>query len=59
MLRQFGWNGVCFCASKEGAAKVLVNIKKHKERAKRKKNVYGGEEEDYEEVSALDRIRTN
>jgi ribosomal RNA-processing protein 12 len=59
MLRRFGWNGVYFCAGEEEATKVLVNIKKRKEWAKRKKNVYGGEEEDYEEVSALDRIGTD
>lgn len=38
MLRRFGWDEVYSCASEEEAAKVLVNIKKRKERAKRKKN---------------------
>ncbi|KAG6850944.1 hypothetical protein H0H93_005813 [Arthromyces matolae] len=37
MLRRFGWDAVYACAGEEEAAKVLVNIKKRKERAKRKK----------------------
>ncbi|KAJ7163578.1 armadillo-type protein [Mycena crocata] len=37
MLRRFGWEEVYGCAGEEEAAKVLVNIKKRKERAKRKK----------------------
>ncbi|KAL0956351.1 hypothetical protein HGRIS_002501 [Hohenbuehelia grisea] len=37
MLRRFGWDEVYGCADKEEAAKVLVNIKKRKERAKRKR----------------------
>jgi hypothetical protein len=49
MLRRFGWNDVYSCAGEEEAAKVLVNIKKRKERAKRKKNGRG--EEEGEEVS--------
>jgi len=36
------------CAGEEEAAKVLVNIKKRKERAKRKKNAHGEEEDDEE-----------
>ena len=50
MLRRFGWNDVYSCAGEEEAAKVLVNIKKRKERAKRRKNARG-EEEGNEEVS--------
>lgn len=50
MLRRFGWNEVYSCAGEEGAAKVLVNIKKRKERAKRKKNAHD-EEEGSQEVS--------
>jgi len=46
MLRRFGWNDVYSCAGEEEAAKVLVNIKKRKERAKRKKNAHGEEEDD-------------
>ncbi|KAG6900495.1 hypothetical protein C0993_009805 [Termitomyces sp. T159_Od127] len=37
MLRRFGWDEIYSCAGQEEAAKVLVNIKKRKERAKRKK----------------------
>jgi ribosomal RNA-processing protein 12 len=37
MLRRFGWNDVYSCAGEEDAAKVLVNIKKRKDRAKKKK----------------------
>lgn len=37
MLRRFGWDEVYGCAGDEEASKVLTNIKKRKERAKRKK----------------------
>ncbi|KAI6040319.1 armadillo-type protein [Pisolithus marmoratus] len=37
MIRRFGWEDVYSAAGQEEAAKVLVNIKKRKERAKRKK----------------------
>lgn len=37
MIRRFGWNDVYQAAGEDQAAKVLVNIKKRKERAKRKK----------------------
>ncbi|CAA7261659.1 unnamed protein product [Cyclocybe aegerita] len=37
MLRRFSWDEVYSCARDEEASKVLVNIKKRKERAKRKK----------------------
>lgn len=49
MLRRFGWDEVYACAGEDEAAKVLVNIKKRKERAKRKKSQEKGEED--EEVS--------
>jgi ribosomal RNA-processing protein 12 len=52
MLRRFGWEDVYACAGEEEASKVLVNIKKRKERAKRKKATRGQDEED-EEVSIL------
>ncbi|KAJ7647107.1 armadillo-type protein [Roridomyces roridus] len=45
MLRRFGWDEVYGCAGEEEAKKVLVNIKKRKERAKRKK-ANGKDEED-------------
>ncbi|KDQ57624.1 hypothetical protein JAAARDRAFT_35316 [Jaapia argillacea MUCL 33604] len=37
MIRRFGFEEVYACAGEEDAAKVLVNIKKRKDRAKRKK----------------------
>ncbi|KAI8992894.1 NUC173-domain-containing protein [Trametes punicea] len=37
MIRRFGWEDVYACAQEEGARKVLVNIKKRKDRAKRKR----------------------
>ncbi|KAL4078409.1 armadillo-type protein [Scleroderma yunnanense] len=37
MIRRFGWDDVYSAAGKDDAAKVLVNIKKRKDRAKRKK----------------------
>ncbi|KAF9049933.1 armadillo-type protein [Panaeolus papilionaceus] len=37
MLRRFTWDEVYSCAGEEEASKVLVNIKKRKERAKRKR----------------------
>ncbi len=37
MLRRFTWEEVHSCAGEEEAAKVIINIKKRKERAKRKK----------------------
>lgn len=54
MLRRFGWDEVYSCAGEEEAAKVLVNIKKRKERAKRKKNSRAEDGEDDEEVSGQD-----
>jgi ribosomal RNA-processing protein 12 len=51
MLRRFGWDEVYACAGEVEASKVLVNIKKRKERAKRKR-AHGKDEED-EEVSFL------
>lgn len=49
MIRRFGWEEVYSCAGEEEARKVLVNIKKRKNRAKRKKN-QSAENEDNEEV---------
>lgn len=37
MIRRFGWDNVYSAAGQEEAGKVLVNIKKRKDRAKRKK----------------------
>jgi ribosomal RNA-processing protein 12 len=44
MMRRFGFEDVFACAGEQDVAKVLVNIKKRKERAKRKKA--RGEDED-------------
>ena len=46
MLRRFTWEEIYSCAEDDEASKVLVNIKKRKERAKRKKA--NGEQEDGE-----------
>ncbi|KAH9935629.1 NUC173-domain-containing protein [Fomitopsis serialis] len=48
MIRRFGWEDVYACAGEEEARKVLVNIKKRKDRAKRKKAM-GAENDDDEE----------
>lgn len=48
MLRRFSWDEIYTCAGEEEAAKVLVNIKKRKERAKRRK--VNREEESDDEV---------
>lgn len=48
MLRRFEWDEVYSCAGEGEAAKLLINIKKRKERAKRKKTTKeesGGEDE--------------
>lgn len=37
LLRRFGWEDVYVCAQEEEARGVLVNIKKRKDRAKRKR----------------------
>ena len=44
MIRRFGFEAVYGCAGEEETAKVLLNIKKRKERAKKKKA--GREQED-------------
>lgn len=49
MIRRFGWNDVYQAAGEEQASKVLVNIKKRKERAKRRKA--REEENDEDEVA--------
>lgn len=46
MIRRFGFNDVYSCAGEEEARKVLVNIKKRKERVKRKKAAAAEEDED-------------
>jgi ribosomal RNA-processing protein 12 len=51
MIRRFGFQEVYSCANGEEAAKVLVNIKKRKDRAKRKKALVASNVG--EEVSAV------
>ena len=49
MIRRFGWDDVYSCAGEEEAAKVLINIKKRKDRAKRKKSQREMEDEEDDE----------
>ncbi|KAH9951521.1 ribosomal RNA-processing protein 12 [Amylocystis lapponica] len=51
MLRRFGWEDVYACAGEEEARKVLVNIKKRKDRAKRKRARDADNDEDEEPAS--------
>lgn len=54
MIRRLGWNDVYQAAGEDQAAKVLVNIKKRKDRAKRKKaREEDDESEEEEEVDFL------
>jgi ribosomal RNA-processing protein 12 len=48
VIRRFGWDDVYGCAGEEDARKVLLNIKKRKDRAKRKRaqNADNRDEED-------------
>lgn len=46
MIRRFGWNDVYQAAGEEQASKVLVNIKKRKERAKRRKAREDGDDDE-------------
>ncbi|KAG2055879.1 NUC173-domain-containing protein [Suillus hirtellus] len=55
MIRRFGWNDVYQAAGEDQAAKVLVNIKKRKERAKRKK---AREDDDDEEEATKGKVPT-
>lgn len=55
LLRRFSWEDVYSAAGEEEASKVLVNIKKRKERAKRKK----ANREDEEEVTIFSCSLTN
>lgn len=49
MIRRFGWEDVYACAEEDDARKVLTNIKKRKERAKRKKAHNAEEQEGAED----------
>lgn len=53
MLRRFSWEEVYACAGNDEAGKVLLNIKKRKDRAKRKKAAREEAGEDEDEVSLL------
>ncbi|KAG0698148.1 armadillo-type protein [Suillus ampliporus] len=55
MIRRFGWNDVYQAAGEDQAAKVLVNIKKRKDRAKRKK---AREEDDEEGEATKEKVPT-
>lgn len=46
MIRRFGWEDVYASAGESEAAKVLLNIKKRKDRAKRKKAAAADEEDE-------------
>lgn len=52
MIRRFGWDDVYSCAGEEEAAKMLVNIKKRKDRAKRKKSQREMEDEEEDDEPA-------
>ncbi|EPQ57690.1 hypothetical protein GLOTRDRAFT_37808 [Gloeophyllum trabeum ATCC 11539] len=52
MIRRFGWEHVYACAQEEDGRKVLLNIKKRKDRAKRKKAMTGDAEDDETGVAA-------
>lgn len=54
IIRRFGWDEVYGCAAEEESAKVLINIKKQKERAKRKK---ARAEDEIESVSTVHSMR--
>ncbi|KAG5339406.1 hypothetical protein C0989_004389 [Termitomyces sp. Mn162] len=56
MLRRFGWDEIYSCAGEEEAAKVLVNIKKRKERAKRKKISRAEDDDEDEDVPTARQI---
>jgi len=53
MIRRFGFQDVHSCANGEEAAKVLVNIKKRKDRAKRKKVLAAGDVSDEVRAKSL------
>ncbi|CCM05445.1 uncharacterized protein FIBRA_07664 [Fibroporia radiculosa] len=49
MIRRFSWEDVYTCAAEEEARKVLLNIKKRKDRAKRKRALAAENEDEDEE----------
>lgn len=58
MIRRFGWEAVYGAAGQDESAKVLVNIKKRKDRAKRKRAAREEDGEDEEEEAAPRKGRT-
>jgi ribosomal RNA-processing protein 12 len=50
MLRRFTWEEIYSCAEDDEASKVLINIKKRKERAKRRKTNREQEDEEADEA---------
>ncbi|CAL1707164.1 unnamed protein product [Somion occarium] len=52
LLRRFGWEDVYSCATEDSARKVLLNIKKRKDRAKRKRARAAENDEEDEEPTA-------
>ena len=46
MIRRFGWEDVYSCAGEEEASKMLVNIKKRKDRAKKKRAQAADDDDD-------------
>ena len=56
MLRRFGWEDVYACAQEEEARKVLLNIKKRKDRAKRKRANIVDEDEEVKLLIFIDPI---
>ncbi|EIW63581.1 NUC173-domain-containing protein [Trametes versicolor FP-101664 SS1] len=53
LLRRFGWEDVYACAQEEEARGVLVNIKKRKDRAKRKRANAPQEDDDVPKAKAI------
>jgi ribosomal RNA-processing protein 12 len=59
MIRRFGFQEVYSCSNGEESAKVLVNIKKRKDRAKRKKALTDGDANDEVSAMTLSQTRTS
>jgi len=58
MLRRFAWDQIYSYAGEGEAVRVLVNIKKRKDRAKRKKATWTEDGDDDNEVRALNSLST-
>lgn len=53
MIRRFGWEDVYSCAVEDDARKVLLNIKKRKDRAKRRKTQNAENDGEEDEVKRV------